>query len=300
MVRLVAEYVRERVALGQLTGKSPQNTQTILGAWARWCAKNNLTVAAVTKRNIINYLVDAGGAASSQRVRLSQIRTFLEWCVNAELINRNPATGIKLGKLPEREPRFLEPDEVHVVFSAVQSRDPSRVSPEVVARDACIVAFAVQLGMRRGELHACDIEDIDRADRVIGIRGKGHQGAISRRVPIPAEAWDMLIAYLAVAPCFTGALFRSTISRQRLSERAIGAQIANAMYRAGVKTRAYDGKSLHALRHSFAQHLIDAGADIRDVQAGMGHGEQRTTEIYLRRRQSAEKLRGVIEGRRYA
>lgn len=300
MQRLVVDYVAERVALGQLRGKSPRNAETILGGFARWCDQNNLTVAALTKRDVTKYLVQAGGAASSQRVRLSQIRTFLEWCVSNELCARNVAAGIKLGKLPEREPRFLEPEEVTTVFGAVRGRDTARVSAEVVARDACIVAFAVQLGMRRGEIHACNVEDIDRSNRVIGIRGKGHDGNISRRLGIPREAWEMLMAYLTEAPCFQGALFRSTISRGRLSERAIGVQIANAMYRAGVKHAPYDGKSLHALRHSFAQHLIDAGVDIRDVQEGMGHGEQRTTEIYLRRRKTAEQLRNVIEGRRYA
>jgi integrase/recombinase XerC len=300
MQGLVGDYVSERVALGQLRGKSPQNAVTLLGGFARWCDHNELTVDTLTKRDVTRYLVEAGGAASSQRTRLSQIRTFLAWCVDNDLCVKNAAAGIKLGKLPEREPRFLEPEEVTAVFTAVRARDTVRVSAEVVARDACIVAFAVQLGMRRGEIHACNVEDLDRTNRVIGIRGKGHNGEISRRLGIPGEAWEMLIGYLSVAPCFQGALFRSTVSRARLSERAIGVQIANAMTRAGVKHAPYDGKSLHALRHSFAQHLIDAGVDIRDVQEGMGHGEQRTTEIYLRRRKTAEQLRNVIEGRRYA
>ena len=110
----------------------------------------------------------------------------------------------------------------------------------------------------------------------------------------------MLVAYLTVSPAFQGPLFRSFVSGQRLSIRAIGDQISDAMYRAGIKKGPNDGKSLHALRHSFAQHLIDNGTNVRDVQAGMGHEEQRTTEIYLRRKKAAEELRDVLEGRRYA
>lgn len=300
MRTLVVDYVHERVALGQFTGQTPQNTLTILGAWARWCFKENLTIEGLTKRDIVRYMVDAGGRQSSQGLRLSKIRTFLDWCVDNDYLPKNVARGIKLGKPREHEPRFLEPEEVTAVLTAVKARNPVRVAPEVIARDQCVVAFAVQMGMRRGELHSCNIEDINRADRIIGIRGKGHQGEISRRQAIPQEAWEMLVAYLTVAPAFQGPLFRSFISGQRLSIRAIGDQISDAMYRAGVKQGPHDGKSLHALRHSFAQHLIDGGADIRDVQAGMGHGEQRTTEIYLRRKKTAEQLRDVLEGRRYA
>src|SRR5690606_15689437 len=77
MIRtLVTDYVRERVALGHFTGQTPQHTLILLGAWSRWCIKENLTLETLTKRDIVRYMVDTGGRQSSQRQRLSKIRSF--------------------------------------------------------------------------------------------------------------------------------------------------------------------------------------------------------------------------------
>lgn len=297
MQRLVAEYVEERVALGKLTGRSPRTIRAVLSPWARELDERGITVEQITKRDITRYLAEKGGAHNTQRIRLSAIRTFLEWCVDNDLIDKNPARGIELGRPDDPEPRFFEPEDVTRIYKALSH--PKRANPIVVARNACAVAFAVQLGMRPIELHRCNIEDIDKAKRLIGIRGKGHRGEISRWEPITDEAWELMVKYLALAPAIAGPLFRSTRRHGgRLSEQELSIQISEAMLRAGVKGRPGDGKSFHALRHSFAQHLVDAGVPTRVVKESMGHRNETTTEIYLRRK-NAELLRPYLEGRRY-
>lgn len=294
--KLVAEYVKERRTLGKLTGRSPRTVLGVLRPWAEWLDKQQKTITTITKRDVTAWLAETGGAHNTQRSRLSQIRTFLAWCVDNDLIDKNPARGIELGRPPEPEPRFFEPHEVTRLFKALPA--PKRQHPVVIARNACAVAFAVQMGLRHIELWRCDIEDIDKPTKMLSVRGKGYAGRVSRREPITEEAWELLIRYLAEAPAIAGPLFRSTQTGRRITEGELSTQISEAMYRAGIKERPGDGRSLHALRHSFAQHLIDGGADIRAVQEGMGHKTQATTEIYLRRK-NAESLRIVLEGRKY-
>lgn len=296
MQQLVAEYVEERIALGKLTGRSPRTVRGVLMPWAKWLDQREVSVEQITKRDVTRWLAEQGGQPNTQRSRLSQIRTFLEWCVDNGFIERNPARGIELGRPDEPEPRFFEPEEVTELYKALPA--PKRRHPVVIARNACAVAFAVQMGMRAIELHRCNIEDIDKSKRMIGIRGKGYRGNISRHEPLTEEAWDLMIRYLSMAPAFSGPLFRSIRTGTRLTEGELSVQISEALYRAGIKKKPYDGKSLHALRHSFAQHLVDAGVPTRVVQEGMGHRREATTEIYLRRK-NAERLRPFLEGRRY-
>lgn len=290
---LVREYVAERTALGRLTGRSPQ---TVLSVLANFAEHVEVSVADITKRDVTRWLASLGGKTNTQRQRLSQVRSFLEWCVDGELIAKNPARTIELARPENAQPRFLEAEQVGELYKALPS--PKRTHRVVVLRNELIVAFAVQMGLRRIEMHRMNVEDIDKAQRTVAIRGKGHRGEVSRWTTITDEAWAALCAYLDAAPAIAGPLFRSSINPKRLDIGEMTVAISDAMRRAGIKRHSGDGKSLHALRHTFAQHLTDAGVDIRDVQYGMGHASSATTEIYTRRSR-ADGLRTTIEGRSY-
>jgi integrase/recombinase XerC len=253
-------------------------------------------IGEVTRLDLVTFATRNGpgeAKATTKRQRLGVLRPFFEWLVENDIIDRNPIRAVRSPALPDPEPRFLTHGEVQRLVAVVTN-----------PRDLLLVLIATHIGLRRKELHELDIEDIDRVDRTLGARGKGYRGEVSRRLPIPTEVWEHLEPFLDGLGATEGPVFRSESARvsptgPRLSVRWISSTVSKAMLRAGIKTAMGDGKSAHALRHTMAQHLVDAGADIRKVQAVMGHRQVRTTEGYARRKLAPEELRPVVEGRQY-
>lgn len=280
---LAEEYVAEKVALGIFTGRSPRTVRSNLAGFAAHVGDIPLTD--ITRAHVAGWIGTGAPTPNTVRSRLSAVRGFLGWCVENEYLPRNPAAGVR-GPRPEAlKPRFLEAVEVTALLEHVHS-----------LRDRLIVLLMVQMGLRRVEVWRANIEDIDARARTIAVRGKGHRGDVSRWSYIPDEAWGVLVAYLGEVGTVAGPLIRSRTSDGRLGLDVISSIVSEAMLAAGVKLRAGDGRSAHALRHTLAQHLIDAGTDIRKVQAQLGHASVTTTELYTRRQVD---LAGILEGRRY-
>jgi integrase/recombinase XerD len=132
------------------------------------------------------------------------------------------------------------------------------------------------------------------------VRGKGGRGEVTRREPLVEEAWHALIAFLPSVPGSAGPLFRSTRYPDRgISGAWIGELVTRALYDAGVKRYAYDGRSPHALRHTFAQDLADDEVDPRIIQEALGHASLANTMLYVRGTVT-QRLRDAMEGRRYS
>lgn len=290
MFDLVDQYVAERTALGNFAEQSrtPEVVRSVLRTFVTHVGEDKLP-RDVTRRHVETWLMrPVFKTQNSRRTSLSKLKRYGEWLVSIEELDRNFCAGVEVrAEKVARLPRFLEVDEVRNVVSFAKTQ-----------RDRLVMLLAVHMGLRREEIQAILIEDIDFGNRGLHVRGKGGRGERTRYVPIPSECWNALTALFAMEPRTRGPLILSTQTGEALSLDRLTRLTRRAMYEAGVKQAPYDGKSLHAFRHTCGQHLIDAGHPIRQVQGVLGHSTQTTTEIYIRR--TEDITRDVIDGRSYA
>lgn len=283
---LALRYVRERVARGEITKETAEQYTSRLLTFAAFAPTDP---AKVTRRHVQRWLERPGLSQHYRRARLTVLRGFFRWCVLYGHLRRDPTLGEKLPPLPPLLPRHLGEDEMAELMDVVAGDPRTRLA----------VLLMVQEMLRRGEVARIQLGDIDRRQRVLSVRGKGGRGHVTRREPITEETWAALVTYLPIVGASSGPLFRSERWPDRgISGAWIGELVTRAMREAGVKHYSFDGRSPHALRHTGAQDLVDAGRDIRKVQKALGHASIRSTEWYTRG--SVGDLREVLEGRTYA
>lgn len=211
-----------------------------------------------TIRRFIGGYADAGASSNAVSHMLSRLRSFYRWLVLAGVIEETPLAGLRGPKYQRRLPRCLsEPEIERLIAAAVDSRDRA------------LIETAYATGLRRQELANLQLEDVHFRSGVVMVRrGKGGK---DRRVFIGSRAIKALQKYLAgrrSGPVFLG-------TRGPLSANGITHIILDAARRAGL-----EGVHCHTLRHSFATHLLQRGADIRYVQELLGHAVVSTTQGY--------------------
>lgn len=276
MEERVAEYVGERVGLGELAGSSAGVIRTVLLSWVRFAGAPEWSTGQVVE------WVDQPAAANSRKSRLTKLRPFCQWLVANDVIVRDPTLRVRRGPTVEMPPRCLHGDDVAAILSHCCDE-----------RCRVAVLLMAHCGLRIGETVAINGADLDRRARSVEVRGKGGRGGVTRVMPVPGHVWRRL-AGLAHD---RGPVFRSELTGGRLTADRLRRLVTAAMVDAGVKSCAGDGVSPHSLRHTFAQDLLDGGADVRLVQTGLGHRSLRSTELYLRREPPG--LREAMEQRRY-
>lgn len=282
--QLVLKYVRERSARGELVGATAQQYRSRLLDFAQSVPDG---AQVITRRVVEKWLERDGLSVHYRRARLSAVRGFTKWCVLNGFMDKDPCLGIGLPRLPDLLPRYLSAEEM-----ANLMRECGDTRTRLAALLMC------QEMLRRGECARLLIGDIDLGKRIISVRGKGGRGEITRREPITDETYAVLRAYLAETRQHAGPLFRSRRDVNKpVTGPTLGEDVTKAMYRAGVKHYAFDGRSPHALRHTGAQDLADAGVDMRVVQKALGHRSIRSTELYVRG--DVNGLREAMAGRRY-
>jgi integrase/recombinase XerD len=213
-------------------------------------------------------------AASSISRIISAVRGFHRFLLVEHACETDPAHDVKPRVPNRRLPKALAVDQVIAMINAAGTDDP------VGIRDRTLLEFLYATGARISELLALDVDDIDIESPIIRLTGKGNK---QRIVPVGSHARDALSTYLVRGrPALAGrtggdrgALFLNQRGR-RLSRQSAWLVIRSAAERANV-----DGHvSPHVLRHSFATHLLDGGADVRVVQELLGHASVTTTQIY--------------------
>ncbi|HZA41273.1 MAG TPA: tyrosine recombinase XerC [Actinomycetota bacterium] len=239
-------------------------------------------------RRYVAYLSQRGYARRTIARRASTIRSMLRWAVLHGHIAANPADDLLTPKLDRPLPRVLKATDAAELCELPPDDDP------VGARDRAVLELLYGAGLRVAELCGLDLEDVDLRHGTIRVVGKGNK---ERRVPIGEPAIRALRFYLSHARSGfmegrefvteSHVLFLNSRGR-RLSPRSVRALLAK--YLAG------EGRAPvnpHALRHSFATHLLDGGADLRAVQELLGHESLATTQIYTH--VSTDRLRAVYE-----
>lgn len=243
-------------------------------------------VTAALFRRYMAHLADLGLARNSLLRKLSAWRSFLRFLCREGVLKENPLRDVASPRREKRLPRVLYRGEANRLVEAPGASDPLRV------RDRAVLEVLYASGIRISELVGLDIGDVDLDSGYLRVLGKGSK---ERMVPIGEYAVKALRAYLrrgrphllkAHGGRFEGALFLNK-SGGRISARGIRGVIKSYAVKAGIEGRV----SPHTLRHSFATHLLDGGADLRAVQDFLGHARLSTTQVYTHL--SKERLKRV-------
>ena len=238
-------------------------------------------------RRYVSYLAQRGYARRSIARKVSALRSLLGWAVLTGVIAANPADGLGVPKLDRPLPRVLKAEEAARLCRLPPDDDP------IGLRDRALLELLYGSGLRVAEVCALDLDDCDLVAATVRVTGKGRK---QRQIPMSGPAVTALEVYLRDArnpllerggDAAAEALFVN-LRGARLGPRTVRATLARLMQAEGAPA-----VSPHVLRHSFATHLLDGGADLRAVQEMLGHASLATTQIYTH--VSTERLRSVYE-----
>jgi integrase/recombinase XerC len=230
----------------------------------------------VVIRSFLSALLQRGNSKASVARKLACLRSFFQYLLRQGRILSNPAKRVSAPKLPRPLSSFLSPDET---VALLKSAEGSTVR---ALRDRSILELFYGGGIRLSELVGLNLLDLDLEAGLIRVQGKGGK---ERIVPIGSYAAEALKSYLARRQDFLPADKRGAqedpalfLNRYggRLSTRSVAQTVLRHVQKSGISHYI----SPHGLRHSFATHLLDAGADLRAIQELLGHARLSTTQRY--------------------
>jgi len=240
------------------------------GDW-RWADRE---VDRLALRGFMGWLGRKGLSKRSVGRKLSATRSFFRFLHSEDRIAANPASAVRAPKIEKKLPGHLTRGDVSDVFDEAEKR--AEQNTLAAARDLVILELLYGSGLRLSELHGVDLASIDRGSQLVRVMGKGRK---ERIVPV-SEACLRAIAHYeprrAEVPNRADDALLVNARGGRLSRRSIQAAVS-ACFDVAAGAR---GLSAHALRHSFATHLLEAGADLLAVKELLGHVSLSTTQIY--------------------
>lgn len=214
-----------------------------------------------------------GMAKPTQRLHFAAFRTFYRFLTERHGLKKNPLKEVQLPKLDKKLPVVLSPLQIDALLAAPLTVEKSAAAPKwMPQRDVAILELFYSTGIRLSELVGLDVMNVDGFSESIRVLGKGRK---ERIVPVGMPALKAIQKYRQAARVETGPLFLNK-SRTRISARSTWLVLKRYLAPAGIEPNI----SPHKLRHSFATHLLDAGADLRSVQTLLGHASLSTTQIY--------------------
>jgi integrase/recombinase XerC len=214
-----------------------------------------------------------GQARSYIRLQFSAFRTFYRFLVERKGLARDPVRELQLPKAEKKLPLVLTRQQVEELLAAPLRVPKHRSAPTwMPLRDAAIMELFYSSGLRLTELSLLDVADLDIYTESVRVFGKGRK---ERVCPVGAPALEAASRYRAAANVHSGPLFINK-SRRRISSRSTWLILKRYLRHTSIPI----ALSPHKLRHSFATHLLDNGADLRSVQALLGHASLSTTQIY--------------------
>jgi len=230
-----------------------------------------LAVTAMEVRSYLAMMRNSRFTKSTIARKLATLRSFCKYLVRAGKLEASPVSVIRTPRQDKRLPKFLDVRQIEALLGAPDT------ATLLGARDRAILETIYSAGLRIGELTALNLEHLDEFSEALRIRGKGRK---ERLAPLGSKAIEAIQNYLALrqrelGKVRSGPLFINKHGR-RLSDRSIRRKLDGYLRQAGIAPHV----SPHALRHSFATHMLDAGADLRSVQEMLGHESLSTTQIY--------------------
>jgi site-specific recombinase XerD len=213
-------------------------------------------------------------ARSTVARKLSVVRSFLRFCEDNGLVETSPAAGLASPKMPRRLPQVLTPDQAALLLESIAGTKPLEL------RDRALYELIYSSGLRCQEVLDLKLRDISHGSCEVRVKGKGRK---VRVVPVGEVALGALDRYLREgrtvlalgSPESEDHVFLSRTGRP-LSSSDVQRRLGRLLARAGAPA----GTTPHTLRHSFATHLLEGGADLRTIQELLGHSSLRTTQVY--------------------
>ena len=224
-------------------------------------------------RGYVAYLHECQYAKTTIARRLASLRSFFRYCAREKLTTSNPAKALRTPRTGRKLPSFLTTKQTVTLVEAPPSDEPAGL------RDRAMLETMYSAGLRVAELVGLNLSDWDHDANVLRVRGKGRKERIA---PVGRHASAALHNWLAVRtlakdarPDDVEAVFLNRFGK-RLTTRSVGRMLEKY-----VKLNGLDSKiSPHSMRHTFATHMLDGGADLRSVQELLGHKSLTTTQIY--------------------
>lgn len=269
-----------------------RNYRQALTEFLRWHQEERKSAAQwgeLQRDDFRGYLRHLGRNSLSRaaiQLRFSALRTFYKFLIRHAVVESTPIKNLSLPKLEKRLPRFLTKQQMEDLLAAPgklleQQQDrkgPGRpISAEVCRRDVAVLETIYSCGLRISELCGLRVEDVNFSEQIVRVRGKGKK---ERLVPIGAPALTAIEHYWAQLldpPLGPQPVFRSdTTKAAPLSPLQLSRRLKTYLGVAGLDPNL----TPHKLRHSYATHLLDAGADLRSVQELLGHAHLATTQVY--------------------
>lgn len=264
-------------------------------ALAEWCSERGLDgPESVTRRQLRSYLAWLTQQDYARRTiarKASSIRRYFRWAARRGLVPTDPSVGLQAPKGEGRLPRVLRSDELEVLLD--QPRAAVADEPEERRlRDDAVLELLYGSGLRVSELCGLRLGDIDRAGSLVRVLGKGNK---ERLVPLSDRSLDAVRAWTSRG---RGQMIAQAGSRRSGATDALfvnlsGRPLTPRDVRRLLDRRAPAPVNPHALRHTYATHLLDGGADLRTVQELLGHADLGSTQIYTH--VSKERLRRVVQ-----
>jgi site-specific recombinase XerD len=254
---------------------------------ARWASGRRLEPASIDVRSLRRYaagLSERGRAPSTVARKLAALRGLFRTQVQAGARSENPAELLGSPRRAQRLPRVLKPREVAALLDRIPATSPLEL------RDRALFELAYSSGLRAEELVQLDRDSIDFDSESIRVEGKGGK---TRLVPAGEHALRAVERYLARARPALDALGEPALFISKSGRRLSTSDVRRRL-RAWARAVSLPEVHPHALRHSFATHLLEGGADLRSIQELLGHATISTTQVYTR--VEAARLRKAYAG----
>ncbi|MCP4375481.1 MAG: tyrosine recombinase XerC [bacterium] len=218
-------------------------------------------------RAMLAVLRNSGLSKSTIARKLAAIRSFYRFLVKIDQLEASPVSVVRTPRQDKRLPKCLDIQQVEALLNAPD------ITTLLGSRDRAIIETIYSAGLRVSEAVALNIEDLDELSEVVRIAGKGKK---ERLCPLGTMSIEAIGHYLRMRKCGqSGPLFVNKHG-SRISDRSVRRKLDKYLLAAGIDP----GVSPHTLRHSFATHMLNAGADLRSVQELLGHSSLSTTQIY--------------------
>ncbi|HAF69355.1 MAG TPA: site-specific tyrosine recombinase XerD [Acidimicrobiaceae bacterium] len=282
----IDEFLRFLVAASPATLEAYKQD---LDEFVRWSEESGyFTPEVITRNDVDSWIANMqknGRAQKTMARRISALRRYYQWLMTKKVIHKDPTVKVRTPKGSQRLPRPLQRSEIDQLF------DESTPQNALELRDRIVVELLYGSGLRVAELCALNEESVNLRRQTIEVIGKGSK---VRTVPITAYACDLLELWIPKgSQAFDDAYTPSgRNSRELLVNRrgnGIGRSDVRRILHRLLRSKGMTERSPHALRHTYATHLLDGGADLRAVQELLGHADLTTTQIYTH--VSREQLR---------
>jgi len=261
---------------------TPRDVSEFVAALAEPADSSAVPVTAEADGGLLSKKVHPYARATIAR-KLSVVRSFLRFCEDDGLITRSPAAEVRTPKLPRRLPQVLTPEQTACLLEGIGG------SEALDLRDRALFELIYSSGLRCQEAICLRLDDVNFESREVRVRGKGRK---VRVVPIGEEALFALRRYVENGrPLLANRAEEDRLFLSRRGKPLCSSDVYRRLLRHLQRCGAPLGTSPHTLRHSFATHLLEGGADLRVIQELLGHSSLRTTQVYAH--VSAAHLRKV-------